>query len=216
MLREQLARKATDQVRLTQLQVQLSLVEGQLRTLENNVLSLTKGRSPGILKLLQNGINRTRAARREAQEKVARRAEQARKKAEAASRRANQPANPFYGLLNPTVQDVKDLLAQLEPAERRRLNLLLHLKGRPRGTKSALADALGWQRARISHALLPPTSKAYRSISTDTARRIEVALRLKPGALDAQKLDRNQVQLHLALEEFDSVVASIKRRIDQS
>ncbi|PTT91152.1 hypothetical protein DBR42_04465 [Pelomonas sp. HMWF004] len=212
-LTEQYDRLATDQVRMTQLGVGVSVLEAQLTFLENRILELTEAAPLGLLQSLQSGIIQRRLAKLEMEKEAARRSEQIREAANAAHVASNRHASPFDGLVNPTAEEVEERAAQLDVTERRRLNLLVHLDAGRRGAKRDLAAALGWSRARVSHVLAPPYLKQHRPLSDATAKRIEVALQLKAGELDKLELDRSRVQWHQILQKFDVALAGIHRTL---
>lgn len=92
------------------------------------------------------------------------------------------PTDPFRQLDPSAGTDATR--TQLDKPERRWINLWTVISPSPKGTRTRLANALGWSRSQISQLLSDPNAPGHRRISDLTARKLERALGLDKGKLD--------------------------------
>lgn len=222
LLAEQLNRPVDHQaqlgilnVRLVNAEAQHSALQGLVTFYEDRILELVEGNNQHALKLLELAIHEARREREMRRQEGVEKVRQARNDAEQAEARKPRAADAFDGLLSDAPNEVlARMLDDLEPEERRRLNLVAHLDASPRGTKSALARSLGWTQARLSHLLARRSKSEARPLYEHTARKIEAALKLAPGFLDKKlvlELDRSSVKWHKTLLVLETVRETMRK-----
>lgn len=216
-LNETLAEKSNerpfDKYELTRLNLQVQHLQGDLRFWEQALFATTNQDADLHLAALRSEFRRRQTERAQALERAAEAHERNRQEVERESEWLSVEQPAFRGLGVPMPTWVQEAVAGLPVVEKRRLNLMAQLEARPRGTRSALADALGWGRPRISHLLAPNTSKAFRPMSADIARRIEESLKLPKGSLDRLDLSVREVHLRSVALELQRVLVNIRRQL---
>ncbi|MNM67882.1 hypothetical protein D3C81_794260 [compost metagenome] len=99
---------------------------------------------------------------------------------------------------------------RLAKDEWRRQNLVKALEARGYGAQARLAVSFGCTRGYISQLLAEPGSKGHRSITKETARKIEAALDLDDGAIDNVPPASDVEKILYATGELSKTIRSIK------
>lgn len=188
-------------------ETELTFCNANLRALEgflvSFVLSSDLKEVESQISYLRNYILKSRADRQKNKRKLERELKQRRKEHEAALGNAERHS-VLDVLINP--EKVASRLGQLPETERRRVNLLLELSDRPRGTRKRIANALGWKQSQLSQLLSHPTATGHRRMNGSIARKVEAELGLEKRALDRPE----QSALNITVQKFEDVMEGIK------
>ena len=125
--------------------------------------------------------------------------------------RANRPLTATQVLNNPFRQldstvDNEATRTQLDIPERRWVNLRSIIHSSPKGTKTLLANALGWDRSQISQLISAPSARGHRKISDLAARKLEQALGLDKGKLDEIETSLSIVKIQQASIDLGAMI----------
>lgn len=162
--------------------IEAKLYKSQCEALESLVLHITDKKDGAeaaqALRSLRSGILELRKQRQQAAQDLELQLKERRARLE----ESIKPALGAFAALDSAY--AISTPGRLSKSEWRRRNLHEELVAKGHGAQSRLAESLKCTRGYISQLLGEPGDKGHRSITAKTARRIEVALHLKNGALD--------------------------------
>ncbi|HEV3428325.1 MAG TPA: hypothetical protein VG320_10655 [Paraburkholderia sp.] len=211
LIDENLFDDVTAQMKLQSLQTTTHTQKLHLETLETLILNAAEAHNETdavrLLSEIRDLILECHEVRARTQQEIDARRE-AREQALSTSPPKQNPASPFDGL------SIEDLAradhSQLQQPQRRYLRLLCALNRSPKGTRTRLANVLGVSASYFSQMLSGPHHPRGRPINDEKARKLEIALGIPPGALDAIEPQAAIVSIQKASLELESVLHKIK------